>query len=410
MKLTTATVRSLALPPGAKDKTYFDDTLPAFGLRLREGGSRNFVVQYDFGGKTRRMTLGSVASLNLGKARTMAKDLLAAVRLGGDPAGDKREARERVAETFQALLGRYLDRKRAELRPRSFREVERHLQVHARPFHSRTANALAQDHRTVAARLAQIAETSGATTAKHVRDSLSGYFGWLMREGLADANPIARTNKPVGAGRDRDHVIADDELRAILTALGDDQFGAIVWLLALTGQRRSEIGSLRWSEVDLFRDAGPLIRLPGERVKNGQPHSVPLSPPALAILKAQPRRLEADGSPRDLIFGFGRGGFSDWSKAKIALDQRIAGTGVRPWRFHDLRRTMSTVMHDRLGIMPHIVEAVLNHTGGHKRGVAGTYNRASYDHEKRRALGKWAEFLETIVHDTQPATVVSLHA
>src|SRR5262249_26348585 len=157
---------------------------------------------------------------------------------------------------------------------------------------------------------------------------------------------------------------ADDELRAILTALGDDQFGAIVWLLALTGQRRSEIGSLRWSEVDLFRDAGPLIRLPGERVKNGQPHSVPLSPPALAILKAQPRRLEADGSPRDLIFGFGRGGFSDWSKAKIALDQRIAGTGVRPWRFHDLRRTMSTVMHDRLGIMPHIVEAVLNHTGG----------------------------------------------
>jgi hypothetical protein len=203
MKLMTTTVRSLALPPGVRDKTFFDDDLPAFGLRVREGGSRTFVIQYDFGGKTKRMTLGSVAALDLGKARARAKNLLAAVRLGRDPASEKREAQARASETFGALLPRYLVRKGAELKPRSFREVERHLLVHAKPLHPRAVNALAHDHRAIAAQLAQIVEASGEPTAKLVRDSLSGYFGWLVREGLADANPVARTNKAVGAS-DRD--------------------------------------------------------------------------------------------------------------------------------------------------------------------------------------------------------------
>jgi integrase len=137
----------------------------------------------------------------------------------------------------------------------------------------------------------------------------------------------------------------------------------------------------------------------------------------LAILQAQPRRTEADGTGRDLIFGFGRGGFSDWSKRKIMLDQRIlaartaAGiTDPMPgWRLHDLRRTCSTVMHDQLGIMPHIVETVLNHVGGHKAGVAGTYNKALYLDERRRALVRWGEYIEALIGGKKPSTIVELH-
>ena len=108
MRLTTTTVKTLTLPIGVRDKTYFDSDLGGFGLRLREGGAARWVVQYDLGGKTKRVTLGTTAMLDLGAARTKARDLLASVRLGGDPAAEKRQAHARAAETFAALLMRYL--------------------------------------------------------------------------------------------------------------------------------------------------------------------------------------------------------------------------------------------------------------------------------------------------------------
>src|SRR5262249_39474291 len=103
---------------------------------------------------------------------------------------------------------------------------------------------------------------------------------------------------------------------------------------------------------------------------------------------------------RDYAFGSGRNGLLGWSNNKVALDARIAAKGaISPWRLHDLRRTVSTRMHDELGIAPHIVEAVLNHISGHKAGVAGTYNRAAYSREKAIALTRWAEHLNAIVSE-----------
>ena len=61
---------------------------------------------------------------------------------------------------------------------------------------------------------------------------------------------------------------------------------------------------------------------------------------------------------------------------------------AKPWRLHDIRRTVATRMAD-LGVQPHVIEAVLNHISGHKAGVAGVYNRATYAAEKRQALDLW---------------------
>ena len=213
-----------------------------------------------------------------------------------------------------------------------------------------------------------------------------------MREGLLDTNPIIATNKaPQAAARDR--VLTDAELKAIWNALGDDRFGAIVKLLTLTGLRREEIGGSALDEVDLDHE---MIRLPAERCKNKRPHDVPLSRPALDILQAQPRERVA-------IFG----PFQAWGRSKRQLDRKLAST-VAPWRLHDLRRTVSTVMHDRLEVAPHVVEAVLGHLGGHRAGVAGTYNRAAYADQKRVALDKWGDLLASIVSGKRPVTVVRL--
>jgi integrase len=84
--------------------------------------------------------------------------------------------------------------------------------------------------------------------------------------------------------------------------------------------------------------------------------------------------------------------WTSWSNGKDDLDQLLP-TSIRDWRLHDLRRTAATMMAE-LGILPHVIEAILNHVSGHKSGVVGIYNRARYEGEMRQALQKWADHID----------------
>ena len=90
-----------------------------------------------------------------------------------------------------------------------------------------------------------------------------------------------------------------------------------------------------------------------------------------------------------------------------ALGETCGKRLMQPWRLHDLRRTAATRMAD-LGVQPHLIEATLNHISGHKSGVAGIYNRASYEPEKRAALDLWANCVISLVED-RPSNVALLH-
>lgn len=397
MKLTNATVKSLKIEAGKSDLIAFDDELPGFGIRIRETGARTWIVQYKLGAKHRRITIGTPAMLDAAKARKTAGDLLAKVRLGHDPAGEKDAARASAVDTLGTAVELFLKRQEARvrqgnLRERSLVETRRYLTTHWRPLHGLTLAKVVRAN--VAARLAQIATDNGETAAARARAALSAFFTWATREGLAEANPVVATNTAIEY-KERDRVLTDAELRAVWNALPDNQFGAIVKLLALTGQRRDEIAALRWAEIDLERR---LIALPGERTKNGLPHDVPLSAAAIAILQAQPVRAD-----RALVFGEGQGGYQGWSKSKAALDTVAK---IAPWRLHDLRRTAATNMGE-LGALPHVIEAALNHKSGHKRGVAGTYNKAIYATEKREALDKLAKHVLEAVGERPKLTVVA---
>jgi integrase len=385
MRLTAATVRTLVLPEGKSDAITFDDDLPGFGVRMRAGGSAVFVFQYKLGTKQRRLTLGTVKALDLAKARATAKDLVAKVRLGGDPAGDKALARIRVGETFAAITVQYLAYKSREMRARSHDQIVRHLNVDAKPLHQLQLEKISR--RDIASCVSAIRTGGAPIAANRVRSTLSAFFAWCLAEGLVENNPTIGT-KP-GKEVSRERVLDDSELRVIWNALPDDEFGGILKLLMLTGQRSGELGGLRWSEID---DVS--IRLPGERTKNKRAHIIPLSQPVRAILAAQHRH-----AGRDLIFGRGAAGFNSWSARKEVLDLRIAeinGRALPPWRIHDLRRSFATHAAE-LGIQPHIVEQILNHVGGHKAGVAGTYNRAVYAAEVKTALDRWAAHLIDVV-------------
>jgi integrase len=162
---------------------------------------------------------------------------------------------------------------------------------------------------------------------------------------------------------------------------------------------------MRWDEIDL--DA-KMWTLPGERVKNGNKHEVPLSDLAVEILKAQPRIKTTKG----FVFTTTRdAAVSGFSRAKDRLDETIAGDGgpIEHWTFHDLRRTLASGMA-RLGIQLPVIEKILNHTSGTFRGVVGVYQRHSFADEKRAALQAWTSFVQSTVSGEKPANVYNLAA
>jgi integrase len=254
----------------------------------------------------------------------------------------------------------------------------------------------------LSAAAANVSKGNGEVTTNRLRSALSGMFGWAMKEGLVEQNPVIGTNVRAESARDR--VLVDpetgdmSELVTIWKALDDSPFSDTVRLLILTGQRRTEIGGLHWSEID---NGYTRIKLPKHRTKNGQEHLIPLSQPARDILTRQPQIV---GWP--CVFGRSERGFTVWDKGKTALDEKLPD--LEHWTLHDLRRSVATGMA-KLGVLPHVVEAVLNHQSGSKSGVAGVYNLNTYLPEKTAALTLWAEHLMGAVSG-KSAKVVPLRA
>ena len=225
-------------------------------------------------------------------------------------------------------------------------------------------------------------------------------FSWCGAQAILSVSPCAGV-KPPTAERSRDRVLSDDELRLVWQAA--DQvgwpFGPLVQLLALTGQRRDDVGRMQWSEIDIEKR---LWALPAGRVKNNQLHQVPLSDAALDVLKGAP---QIAGSP----FVFTTNGIapsSAYSKNKRRLDALLPAD-LPAWRLHDLRRTAASGMA-RLNINLPVIEKILNHSSGSFAGIVGVYQRHSFADEKRAALEAWGNFVAALVESKPPSKVIRL--
>jgi len=412
MKLTSDTVAKLKLPPGKTEHTVWDDAIGGFGIRLREH-SATYFFRYRHGKRQPRITIGAVSAIANAKARAKAAELYARAKLAEDPAGARTEARKRANETFELALKPYLIRRQAEMRKRSFININRHLMKHAAPLH-RLELVKAAERRRVAELLTKIASDSGPVEANAVKGSLNKFFGWAIGQGLLDgtgidiAPTVAMANQPINGPRT--HVPTDAEVVKIWGALDDGDYSSIIRLLVLTLCRRNEIGHLTWDEVDF--DAG-VIRLPAERTKTGEARGVPMSAPVRRILEA--RHQQWDGH-RTLVFGTGEGGFQGWARAKASLDAR---SGVSGWVHHDLRRYGSTTMNNEGIATPWITDAALGHAvvkyvteqgqvisaQSAERG----YNYATYSQQVRAAMELWGQRVMGLVSgERKPAKVLAL--
>jgi integrase len=295
MAVSSITIRAVqALKPG---ETIWDadhrEAVRGFGVR-RQRDQATYVLKYRVFGRQRFVTIGPHgAPWTPELARKEAKRLLGLVANGKDPADEKAKARLQAADTLLAIADQYLRNAKQRLKPRTYSEIERYLLVSWKPLHPVSVFQITRRH--ISARIADIASAHGTVSAARARTALSSMFNWAIREGLdIAANPVLGTNRPTQPAS-RERVLTETELSAIWHACGDDDYGRIVRLLLLTAQRRDEVGSMQWAELDTFSG---LWTLPSARTKNHREHSLPLMPAALTLL---PHRRNG----RDFLFGDG---------------------------------------------------------------------------------------------------------
>jgi integrase len=399
-----AKIKSDAKDEYKHDYTAWDKDMPGFGLRVRNGRA-SWVFQYQVHGRSHRIKLGDQNIMSADVARSAAKEAagkVAASRRTGEahPILEQKNIRDEMVRAeakrpgdaqFGSRIEEYLAARSGNgngLREASLIETRRYLTQHFRALHTIPLN---QIRRIDVANV--LSEIKSPAVHNRARSTLSTFFSWAIGRGWVEANPVVGTNKAEGES-ERKRVLTDEEIATVWLRAPDNSYGTILKLLLLTGCRRDEIGGLMWNQVDLNART---ITIPGSRTKNGEQHVVPLSDTAMSILAGIARR---DGYEHV----FGRtlaAGFSGWSSAKAEFDAIVK---LDDWVVHDLRRTVRTGI-DKLGILPHICEAVLNHLPPK---LVRTYNQNTYENEKRKALDTWAHHLKTIVAQATGANVTPL--
>ena len=387
-----------------------DAALPGFYLIVQPSGFKSWAVRYRVAGKPRKYTIGPYPLFDLLAARARAREALQLVALGQDPVLVKRSTAEAAKVAAEDRVERVVTL-----------YVDRHLKPNGKPGYVETQEGLLRNHvvprwgqrrigdvtkREVVALIDGLTDAGMTTGANRVFAATRALFNFALRREIIPTTPFLGLKPPL-TETSRERVLTDAEVRLLWRAADvvGFPFGPAAKLLLLTAQRRDEVIRMVRGEVK-----DDLWTLPAARTKNSLEHLVPLVPAARAILDAVPRIA---GSSGYVFTRTGEAPVSDYSTGKARLDKAMlmlareeaTTTGrdpdtieLKPWRFHDLRRTASTGMA-RLGQPIHVTEAVLNHRSGTLGGLAGIYNRYQYLDEKRVALEAWAARVDANVDE-----------
>jgi integrase len=373
MRLTDQRIRGLPFTEKGQ-RVYIDDAVR--GLAVCVGTrSKMFTLVIRKGEHRKRHTLGEYdpPHLTLAMVREKAKDLLAEARLS------KTEA-PRI--TFSDAFKTYDRVHVSQLRAASQRQIRRSIDTHFRPALGKKAltDIKATD-------IAPLLDTMLKTpTELHNSFVYLGMFlSWCVKRGYLEVAPTTRMQTPKKPPS-RERVLSAGELTAVWHAADPDtDYGCIVRLCILSGQRIGQWAGLRREYI-----GQDTIVWPAEAMKGKRAHALPLTDRMRALL---PERI-------GLVFPtVNIRGFSNWSRSKHRLDK---ASGVLNFTHHDLRRTWATISAEEIGTEWHVIESVLAHVIGNQ--IARTYNRARYQEPMRKALFAFEEWLQALLFNEERMT------
>jgi integrase len=375
---------------------HFVGGVSGLALQVAPGGARTWVMRAMIGERRREMGLGGYPDVTLAQARERAREARDKIDQGLDPILVRQEAKSALrataaaAKTFSECVTGYVDAKSAEWRNAKHRQQwSNTLKEYAEPI---IGQLLVRD--VTQAHILKILEPiwkSKTETASRVRGRIESVLNWATVRGYRSGENPARWRghldtllaKPTKVAKVKHHAALDvDAVPGFISALRQEKgTGARALEFAiLTAARSGEVRGATWDEIDL--EAG-IWTVPGERMKAGKDHRVPLSPAAVKLLRALPR---IEGT--ELVFPSARGkALSDMTLLAVV---RRMGVDAVP---HGFRSSFKDWASERTSYPAEMSEMALAHAISDK--VEAAYRRGDLFEKRRRMMSDWAKFCAT---------------
>lgn len=393
MALTNLTLK--AAKPA--EKTYKLSDGGGLFVQVEPKGSKYWRLAYRFLGKQKTLALGVYPEVTLAEARERASEARKLLANGTDPSTFKKSqmtmAKDRAANSFEVVARRWhgvnADGWSESYAKKSLRNLELYMfpWIGGKPV----TDLRAPDFLECARRL----ENTGKVDTAHRVIQLSGQvMRFAIVEGVATYNPVPDLKGALSTVQIKHMPSVTDPLRVgeLLRAFegfkGTLTVQCALKLAPLVFTRPNELRKMMWAHVDL--EAG-LWSIPGEMMKMREPHLVPLSTQALAIL----REIEPLSGDGDYVFQGGRDPRRPMSEAAInAALQRLGIDTKTELTGHGFRAMARTLLHERLGFEPEVIEQQLAHKTAGPLGAA--YARAKFIDRRTVMMQSWADYLDKL--------------
>ncbi len=392
MKLTKRTLDSIKYKGANNSRDVrWDDLLPGFGVRVYPSGKKAFVLSYRVSGRKRMFTIGRYGVYTLKRAEDEAREYLVSISKGIDPLEEKERAAQ--GETVKDLCEAYMER-HAKPRKKSWKDDRGRINKYILPVwgNRKAASIKRSDMAAMHTKLGKDGHPYGANRILRLVSKmydLARQWGYVPDDYLNPARDIELFKE-----YKRDRWVSEEELPKLMEAVDREvnkyaQYA--IWLFLLTGLRRSELLTAHWDYIDWNRKE---LRLPD--TKAGRVHYLPLSEPAISLMREIPRIkdnpyiLPGQKEGRHLVN-------IDKAWKRIKKD-----AGVEDVRLHDLRRTVGSWMA-QTGNSLHLIGKVLGHSN---QSTTAVYARFGED-QVRNALEQHGKQIMGVAKK-KPANIVNL--
>lgn len=385
--LNESFIRSYPTPE--KTTEIYDSKINGLAVRIFPTGTKSFVYRYKWGNRSKRYTIGQFPKLSLTRARELAKDLYAKIRLGIDPILEKKERiEEQKSPSFRRLKKEYIAKHLSTVRESTSNEFERIINKELTSLNSLQLNQITKSRVLKILDKKAYAEEH-PTQANQIKIVLSSMYSFALKRDLVDANLMSSISTYATGESKRHRYYSESEISEIWNQieLMPSPTKHTFQILFLLGQRKSETLKMKWDDID---SSNQIWIIPPHLAKNKQEHHIPIPKAAFKIINSLNKKSQyvfqspvKDGCPIQSI--------------KRQTKKVKDGSEIKDFRVHDIRRTMATYLA-KLGTDRTVIGKILNHKGlSGDNSVTAIYDRYNYEAEKRRAIQNWEDCLMKII-------------
>ncbi len=394
MKLSDKTCKAAK----AKEKPYKLADGGGLYLEIMPNGSKCWRMKYRYLGKEKRLALGVYPVITLADAREgrdRAKKLLAQ---GIDPSGakkeEKRDAIRNAENTFKAVALEWHENQLSRWTPTHAQNVTRRFEVDIFPYIGNRPIADIDPPELVEV-LRRIEKRGALDVTARVKQICGQVFRYGIYTSRCQRDPSADLKGALKPNRSTPFACLDlKEMPEFLDRLEKNEARLFhrtrraIRLLMLTFVRTNELIKATWDEFDLDN---AIWEIPGWRMKMRNPHIVPLSRQAVALLREQKEetghlntpwvfpsqvRPKESMSNNTILFAIGRMGYK----------KRMTGHGFRALSMSNIK--------EKLGYRHEVVDRQLAHA--HKSKIDRAYDRAQFLDERTKMMQEWADFIDAL--------------